>query len=162
MRLCIGSSGKSLRVYLATKVFLFFSFNPKNTNVAQNPNRISVAAGCPSHPSLDFMQIRSQSSKGSSSPSQSISSPSAANAPGNLAPVVHRSWTTEEEQALIDFLAEHASEAGNGASFTKMTWNQATTFMSNRFPQYTFKSDQLSGKWQRVHHFVIYQSTIAY
>ena len=49
-----------------------------------------------------------------------------------------------------------------GASFTKTTWNQATTFMSNRFPQYTFKSDQLSGKWQRVHHFVIYQSTIAY
>ena len=84
--------------------------------MAQNPNRISVAAGCPSHPSLDFMQTRSQSSKGSSSPPQSISSLSAANAPGNLAPVVHHNWTTEEEQALIDFLAEHASEAGNGAT----------------------------------------------
>ena len=152
----------SIRVYSATKVFLFFFFNPKNTDVAQNPNQISVAASCPNHPSLDFMQTCSQSSKGSSSPPQSISSLSAANAPGNLAPVVHHSWTTEEEQALIDFLAEHASEAGNGASFTKITWNQATTFMSNRFPQYTFKSDQLSGKWQRVHHFVIYQSTIAY
>ena len=152
----------SIRVYSATKVFLFFFFNPKNTDVAQNPNQISVAASCPNHPSLDFMQTCSQSSKGSSSPPQSISSLSAANAPGNLAPVVHHSWTTEEEWALINFLAEHASEAGNGTSFTKITWNQATTFMSNRFPQYTFKSDQLSGKWQRVHHFVIYQSIITY
>ena len=112
----IKSEVLTLRVYSATKVFLFFFFNPKNTDVAQNPNRISVAASCPSHPSLDFMQTRSQSSKGSSSPPQSISSLSAANAPGNLAPVVHHNWTTEEEQALIDFLAEHASEAGNGAT----------------------------------------------
>ena len=94
------------------------------------------------------MQTRSQSnsSKGSNSPPQSISSSAAANMPGNLAPVAHRSWTTEEEQTLIDFLAKHASEAGNGAGFTKTTWNQATTFMSNKFPQYTFKADQVSRK----------------
>ena len=98
------------------------------------------------------MQTRSQSnsSKERNSPPQSISSSAAANMPGNLAPVAHRSWTTKEEQTLINLFAEHASEAGNGADFTKTTWNQATTFMSNKFPQYTFKADQVSGKWQRV------------
>ena len=39
-----------LRVYLATKVFLFFFLNPKNTNVAQNPNQISVAAWLHANP----------------------------------------------------------------------------------------------------------------
>ena len=79
--------------------------------------------------------------------------------PGNLAPVAHHSWTTEEEQTLIDFLAEHASEAGNRAGFTKTTWNQATTFMSNNF--LNIHSRQIKFP-ENGRGYVIYEPTIAY
>ncbi|KIO10374.1 hypothetical protein M404DRAFT_129509, partial [Pisolithus tinctorius Marx 270] len=42
-------------------------------------------------------------------------------------------WTTEEEGALLDFLASHLSQAGDG-NFKKATWNAAAAHMAHNHP----------------------------
>ncbi|KIO05723.1 hypothetical protein M404DRAFT_139870 [Pisolithus tinctorius Marx 270] len=42
-------------------------------------------------------------------------------------------WTTEEEGALLDFLASHLSQASNG-NFKKVMWNTAAANMANSYP----------------------------
>ncbi|KIN99320.1 hypothetical protein M404DRAFT_38529, partial [Pisolithus tinctorius Marx 270] len=42
-------------------------------------------------------------------------------------------WTTEEEGALLDFLASHLSQASDG-NFKKATWNSAAAHMAHNYP----------------------------
>ncbi|KIN98306.1 hypothetical protein M404DRAFT_89760, partial [Pisolithus tinctorius Marx 270] len=42
-------------------------------------------------------------------------------------------WTTEEEGMLLDSLASHLSQAGDG-NFKKVTWNAAAAHMANNYP----------------------------
>ncbi|KIN93977.1 hypothetical protein M404DRAFT_96602, partial [Pisolithus tinctorius Marx 270] len=42
-------------------------------------------------------------------------------------------WTTEEEGALLDFLASHLSQASDG-NFKKATWNAAAAHMAHNHP----------------------------
>ncbi|KIO05629.1 hypothetical protein M404DRAFT_110774, partial [Pisolithus tinctorius Marx 270] len=42
-------------------------------------------------------------------------------------------WTTEEEGMLLDFLASHLLQAGNG-NFKKVTCNTAAAHMANNYP----------------------------
>ncbi|KIN93902.1 hypothetical protein M404DRAFT_169854, partial [Pisolithus tinctorius Marx 270] len=42
-------------------------------------------------------------------------------------------WTTEEEGTLLDFLASHLSQAGDG-NFKKATWNAAAAHMAHNHP----------------------------
>ncbi|KIO02633.1 hypothetical protein M404DRAFT_147491 [Pisolithus tinctorius Marx 270] len=42
-------------------------------------------------------------------------------------------WTTEEEGALLDFLASHLSQAGNG-NFKKAMWNATAAHMAHNYP----------------------------
>ena len=79
--------------------------------------------------------------------------------PGNLAPVAHCSWTTEEERTLINFLAEHASEAGNGAASQKQPGIKPplsclTNFLNIHSRQIKFPENGRG--------YVIYEPTITY
>ncbi|KIN99353.1 hypothetical protein M404DRAFT_155500 [Pisolithus tinctorius Marx 270] len=42
-------------------------------------------------------------------------------------------WTTEEEGALLDFLASHLSQAGNG-NFKKVKCNATAAHMAKNYP----------------------------
>ncbi|KIO08140.1 hypothetical protein M404DRAFT_23411 [Pisolithus tinctorius Marx 270] len=42
-------------------------------------------------------------------------------------------WTTEEEGALLDFLASHLSQASDG-NFKKATWNATAAHMAHNYP----------------------------
>ncbi|KIN98067.1 hypothetical protein M404DRAFT_52247, partial [Pisolithus tinctorius Marx 270] len=50
-------------------------------------------------------------------------------------------WTTEEEGALLDFLASHLSQAGNG-NFKKAMWNTAAAHMAHNYPLGPDNSDK--------------------
>ncbi|KIO02926.1 hypothetical protein M404DRAFT_146921, partial [Pisolithus tinctorius Marx 270] len=42
-------------------------------------------------------------------------------------------WTTEEEGALLDFLASHLSQASDG-NFKKVMWNATAAHMAKNYP----------------------------
>ena len=75
----------------------------------------------------------------------------AANAGPSLpvAPRVH--WTTADETALIVFLDDHKSEAGDGMSFKMATWNAAAVSLAGQTTKGAPKDGlACKNKWARV------------
>ena len=61
-------------------------------------------------------------------------------------------WTIEDESALISFLIEHKSEAGDGVDFKQPTWVSAAQELAKRVPHKGAPktADSCKNKWSKV------------
>lgn len=62
-------------------------------------------------------------------------------------------WSAADESALVFFLLEHKSEAGDGANFKAQTWKAAAEVLGKTVAKGGPKTAaSCKNKWQRVHH----------
>jgi hypothetical protein len=74
-------------------------------------------------------------------------------------------WSTADEKALIKFLIEHRSEAGDGFNFKTPTFNAASLVLDAMRTQGATKTGKVcKNKWAQVRYTVIvmYESAVAF
>jgi hypothetical protein len=74
----------------------------------------------------------------------------------------HCSWTTDDETHLIQFIADHKAQGGDGLNFDKTFWVSASTEMAKHTTQgapKVFKACQ--SKWQRVSSYRVASALLA-